>query len=304
IFSTALGIHYDSNKNAAPKSGRISLLNTIISSSEKEKDDTGVLFSATLEARHDLGLQRAHELYGKINITTDQQAAQDDLDLIVGRIDLGGVIISDVGSFDISLNHNRINMAKRSYLMENGTKLRWDGIGGKKYRPYIEQKAQNQIYSTSTNKSAGEKNGWNMETKVGTKITFSPISLLDIYAMAGRKNADKSYNTFNKKGAGAAYTRLFDKGRFLIFQGSYQIDKYEDNDAFVSSVKRRDRKTSLRATGGLPLVSIFSQDTLSQQLHDVQLTGTVERSMSGSNIVNFETINNRAQIMLSKTIRF
>ena len=303
-LSTMLGIHYDSNKNAAPKSGSISLLDTIIPNSAKERDDTGWLFSATLEGRHDLGLQRAHELYEKINITTDQQAAQDDLDLIVGRIDLGGVFISDIGSFDLSVNHNRINMAKKSYLMENGAKLRWDALGGKKYRPYIEQKAQNQMYSTSSSSTAHEKNGWNMETKVGTKITFSPISLLDIYAMAGRKNAIKSYNTFNKKGVGAAYTRLFDKGRFLIFQGNYQIDKYEDGDAFVSSIKRRDTKTSLRVTGGLPLVSIFSQDTLSQQLNDVQLTGTVERSMSGSNIVNFETINNRAQIMLSKTIRF
>lgn len=304
IFSTAMGIHYDSNKNAAPESGSVLLLDTIIPNSVTKKDDTGTLLSATLEARHDLGLQRAHELYGKINITTDQQAAQDDLDLIVGRIDVGGLIISDIGEFDVSVNHNRINMSQNFYLMENGIKLRWDALGGKKYRPYIEQKAQNQIYATTHNSSASEKNGWNMETRVGTKITFSPISLLDIYAMAGRKNAKEGYNTFNKKGAGVAYTRLFDRGRFLIFQGSRQINQYSDNDAFVSSITRRDTKTSLRMTGGMALASILPQDMPLQQLNDVQITGTVERSISGSNIINFDTINDRVQIMLSKTIRF
>ena len=303
-LSTSMGIHYDSNKNSAPKSGDLLLLNTLIPNSAKEEPDTGVLLSASLEARHDLGLQRAHELYGKISLTTDQQATQDDLDLIVGRIDLGGVVLSDVGSFDLSVNHNRINLSQNFYLMENGAKIRWDALGGNKLRPYFEQKIQNQLYRTSHNSSASEKNGLNMETRLGTKITFSPVSLLDIHAMAGKKKAVKKYNAYDKLGLGVSYTRLFEKGRFLIGQGNYQIERYKENDAFVSSAKRKDGKATLRVMGGMPLLSIFGSGNIPEALNDVQLIGTLETSRNGSNIINFETINNRAQLMLSKTIRF
>ncbi len=303
-LSTAMGIHYDSNKNSAPKSGDLLLLNTLISDTSKEESDTGVLVSASLEVRHDLGLQRAHELYGKINLTTDQQATQDDLDLIVGRIDLGGVIVSDLGTFDVSVNHNRINLSQNFYLMENGAKFRWDALGGNKFRPYFEQKIQNQLYRTSHNSSASEKNGLNMEARIGTKITFSPISLLDIHAMAGKKKAIEKYNAYDKIGVGAAYTRLFEKGLFLVGQGSYQVDSYKENDAFISSIPRRDAKALLRVMGGMPLLSIFGSGNIPEALNDVQLIGTLETSRNGSNIVNFETINNRAQLMLSKTIRF
>ena len=303
-LSTTMGIHYDSNKNSAPKSGDLLLLDTLISNGAKEESDTGMTVSASLEVRHDLGLQRAHELYGKITLTTDQQATQDDLDLIVGRIDLGGVIASDAGTFDLSINHNRINLSQNFYLMENGAKIRWDALGGNKFRPYFEQKIQNQLYRTSHNSSASEKNGLNMETKAGTKITFSPVSLLDIHAVVGKKKAIKKYNAYDKLGAGVAYTRLFEKGRFLIGQGIYRIDSYKENDAFVSSITRRDAKATLRIMGGMPLLSVFGSGNIPEALNDVQLIGTLETSRTGSNIVNFETVNHRAQLMLSKTIRF
>lgn len=304
--TVGVGIHYNNNKTAAPRSGNLSLLNTVYELGIKEKSDWGAIVNLSGETRYDLGMQRPHEAYGKAVVLLDEQRDENEYDLLYGRVDLGATLAMDIGKVDVSVNHSIINLDRTAYMEVPGAKIRWDANPGEDYTPFVETGFQHQLYRNDDGaNSNNERNGLRFDTKIGArsdKIIHGGMS--DIAFTHVKKNARIGYNSFTGYGVSLGHTQVFDQGRFVLASIAYERDTYRRADAFVASRRRTDNTYTIGITGGAALGSLVDGDALPEKSRDIQMTATLGRSITKSNIINYETNDWSGQLMFSKSVQF
>ena len=306
-LSGGFGVHFDDNRNAATKSGLLTLTDVTFASGAKEKDDFGTTLNASGEVRYDLGFQRPQDAYGKLSIMVDQMAAQKAQQMFLGRVDLGTTMQVDIGKIDLSANISKINVDRKAYMTTTGLKARWDANPGQVVTPYVEGNYQYQFYNGLQGVTAApQKTGNRWDGKIGVQTTSlieNGISGVSVNYTV--KQAREKFNEFKGFGLSLDHTQVFEKGRFLLGNVSFNNDVYAAADPFIDTTKKRhDRRYDLSLTAGAPLGSFVESKTLPDQLNDVVVTATVGRSDSRSNIYNYAYDNWRSQFMINKTIRF
>ena len=100
------------------------------------------------------------------------------------------------------------------------------------------------------------------------------------------------------------HTWLLGDGQFLLNSLTYQRDRYNDADSFVSKRTRRDDIIRYRLTYGAPLGFLFGVDVLPEVLENVSFTPSIEVVRSRSNINNNDTKNFKVQGLLTKSWSF
>ena len=114
----------------------------------------------------------------------------------------------------------------------------------------------------------------------------------------------EKFVSFEREQLRLNHTWLLGSGQFLLNSFTYQRDRYEDPDSFVSASLRRDDIFRYRVTYGAPLSFIFGEGTLPEVLGDISFTPSVEVLRSMSNINNSDYENVKVQALLTKSWRF
>lgn len=306
-ITVGMGVHYDDNRNSATRTGNLSLVDVTFASGIEEESDIGTMVTLSGEGRYDLGFQHPQDVYGKVAILGDQQVNQETLNLMMGRVDIGTAIGTSFGKVDLSANFSDINLNRKAYMTSSGLRASWDANPGEVITPYVEMNYQYQFYNGHQGATAAPlKTGNRWDAKVGAR-TYSLIEngITGANVSVTRKQARANFNNYDGYGLTLEHTQVFEKGRFLLGQVSYNNDLYAIPDPFIdSTVSRHDRRYRASVTGGAPLGSFADDGTLPDALNDLMMTATVERSDSRSNIVNYDYNNWHTQMMFSKTIRF
>lgn len=301
------GVHYDSNRTLAPRSGTLSLYDSVFQLDLPEKPDWGGVVNVGATARYDLGMQRPHELYGKAAVVLDEQKDENAYDMVMGRVDAGVIMTQDFGKLDLSLNHGIFNMNRKAYLNATGVKARWDAPPGVMLAPYAEVAATRQLFANRNGSNTNpERNGNLYQTTAGVRTTaLIENGNTDFSVTRGVKLARMSYNTYDSWGLALRHTQVFDQGRYIIANAGVTQTGYRRADSYVGSKKRRDRAFNLGVTGGMALGSLpLASYYIPEEANDVLLSASVERSVGRSNIVNYEYGNWRTQVMLTKALDF
>ena len=192
--------------------------------------------------------------------------------------------------------------------------LRFEREFGAGISGFASARLLNQTFSPiNENATAQERDGRQIEGMIGGAYTISP---------AMRISADFQHLDKSAKGAGGAeffsyyrdqirlnHTWLLGDGQFLLNSFTYQRDRYEDPDPFVSSRTRHDDIFRYRVTYGAPLSFIFGAGTLPDSVGDITVTPSIEyfRAHSNLNDLDFENWKFQAllnQALLNKTWRF
>ena len=306
-LTAGLGVHYDDNKNSATSDGKLTLVGVTVDSGIKEEGDIGAIVTTSGEIRYDLGFQRPMDAYGKLSLMGDQQANKKSQHMFMGRFDLGTTMQVDFGKIDISANLSKVNVNRHAYMTTTGLRARWDGNPGETYTPYVEGNYSYQFYNGLRGTTAApQKTGARWDAKAGVQTTsIIENGISGMSASFTRKMARNKYNEFRGLGLAADHTQIFEKGRFVLGRVSYNNDSYAAPDPFINSAKKRtDNRFSVSVTGGAPVGSFFEGTNLPDEVNDIILTATLERTDAMSNISNFKYNNWRSQFMINKTIRF
>ena len=306
----SLGAHYDTNRNFAPVGGQ-RLVVDIPFVVDVKQPDIGYIGVGSIRVDHDLGYQDKHELFASLTYYHDEQEFQDTQDLQSFVATGGGVYRNAYMSIDVipSLSYNHIRLSRETFFQELGGELRFE----RSFDPVIEGFASFRL-STQTfspireNTASQQRDGRQYSGTVGGSIVLTPIHLLSGDVTFLDKNAKGNFGTeffsFRRAQLRLSHTWLLGSGQFLLNSLTFQRDHYQDPDAAVSIVTRRDEIWRYRMTYGAPLSFIFGKGTLWEAVEDVTFTPSVDILRQGSNLINFEVSNIKFQALLTKTWNF
>lgn len=300
-FTVSAGLHYDDNRTSAPKSGEL-WAGGLVFAADPEQSDWGGVINLGGEARYDLGYQRPHEAYAKVTLVGDDQHVENSYDLLMARTDLGVVLAYDIGRVDLSINQSTMNLGGKAYMTSPGAKVRWDANPNSAYVPYAQVSATHQYYRDDTN---AERNGLTLSAILGGSTnTLVEGGITDASITHTLKTSNEDYYAYTAWGADLSHTQVFDQGRFLIGSAGASVTDYEAADTFLSSENRRDVSITLGLTAGAPLGGTPAGEFVPDNVKDVLVTATIERTMARSNIPNYAYNNWRGQMMLTKSFGF
>lgn len=309
--SLSFGNTFDTNRNAAPRSGQVLFLDIPLSvpDAQREHSDIGLLSIGTFRVRHDLGFQEKHEVFGGLTIFRDDQLHLNEQNLQSYVFDAGGTYRSQW--VDVTLNpiYTKLRLADQSYYDAYGGKLRLDKRVDSAFQVYSEYSGvYEQFRGITFSPSSVDRNGGRHDIRIGLLWTVLPTLQLNFEYDYTRKNARRSYVAYSGHALQGNLTYLMDGGQFFLFQASGERDNYDDADQLVSARTRQDTLFRLRATYGAPL-GFFAglagaQEYLPDYISDITFTGTLERLDSASNLQNYDYSNVKAQFLLTKRWEF
>lgn len=308
--SLSLGMHFDTNRNSTPRSGTRLVADVPFDVGDEEAD-IGYLGIGTVRFDHDLGVQAGHELFGTLTYFHDEQVQQDAQDLQSFIVEGGGVYRSGFEGIDVtpSVSYTHLRLSRETFFQEYGVGLRLEREFGAGISGFASARLLYQTFSPITeNAIARERDGRQIEGMIGGAYAISP---------AMRISADYQHQDKSAKGAGGAeffsyyrdqirlnHTWLLGDGQFVLNSFTYQRDRYEDPDPFISGRTRHDDIFRYRVTYGAPLAFIFGAGTLPDAIEDITVTPSIEYFRAHSNLNDFDFENWKFQALLNKTWRF
>ena len=154
------------------------------------------------------------------------------------------------------------------------------------------------------NSAAPLRDGHQIEGMAGVSYVMSPTMRVTGDYLHFYKDADADFLGYDRDQVRLSHTWLLGGGQFLLTNFTYQRDRYDEADIFISSRTRHDDTYRARATYGAPLGFLIGPGRLWSGLEDVTLSGSLEYLRSESNIRNFDYDNWRVQALFTKTWRF
>jgi len=310
--SLSFGFSYDSNRNAAPRSGGVLFLDTPldVSDNQREHSDKSFLTMGSFRVRHDLGFQEKHEVFGGVSVFRQDDLHLNDQSLQSYSIDVGGTYKSDWVNVTVNPSHTRLRLADQSYYEATGGRFRLDKKATKEFDVYGEYYGVREHFrGITTSPSSVDRTGGRQEVHFGTTWTLMPTLQLNFEADAIRKNARQSYVAYDGYMLQGNLTYLMPQGQFFLFAASGELDIYDDPDLFVSASTRRDTIMRLRATYGAPIgffadLTSGDQGTLPDYIADITFTGALQWLDNASNIPNYDYSNLSAQFLVTKRWEF
>lgn len=310
--SLSFGFSYDSNRNAAPRSGGVLFLDIPLSvpDNQREHSDKSFLSIGSFRVRHDLGYQEKHEVFGGVTIYRQDDLHLNDQNLQSYSIDIGATYKSDWVNVTLQPLHTRLRQADQSYYEATGGRFRLDKKVDQDIQVYAEYGGVREHFrGITTSPSSVDRTGGRQDVKLGVTANITPTLQLNFEYDQIRKNARQSYVAYDGYALQGNLTYLMGGGQFVLFSASGERDNYDDPDLFVSSSTRHDTIMRLRGTYGAPLgyfADTVSGDkgTLPSYIADITFTGALEWLDNASNLPNYDYSNLRAQFLVTKRWEF
>ena len=310
--SLSFGMAYDTNRNAAPRSGESLFFDTRvpIADASQEHADKAFLSIGSFRVRHDLGYQEKHEVFGGVTLYRADQLHLNEQNLQSYVFDVGGTYRSDWVDVTLNPTWTKLRLADQSYYDSYGGRLRLDKKVNQTFDVYGEyagvyEKFRGITFSTSS----VDRTGGRHDVRLGVNWTIMPTLLLNFEYDYLRKNARKSYVSYYGHALSGNLTYLMEGGQFVLFTATGERDQYDDPDLFVSGRTRQDTIMRFRGTYGAPIgyfadLVTGEQETLPSYISDITFTGALEWLDSASNLPNYDYSNLKAQFLLTKRWEF
>jgi tetratricopeptide (TPR) repeat protein len=306
--SLSFGMSYDSNRNAAPRSGEVLFLDIPLEvpDNQREHSDKSLLSLGSMRVRHDLGFQEKHEIFAGVSFYRQDDLHLNDQSLQSYVFDAGGTYKSDWVNVTLQPSHTRVRLADQSYYTATGGRLRLDKKVDSSFDVYNEYLGFYESFrGITTSPTSIDRTGGRLEAHVGLTWTLMPTLQLNFEYDYIRKNARESYVAYTGHSLLGNLTYLMDGGQFFLFSASGESDLYDDADVFVSGLRRRDTIMRLRGTYGAPLgffadLTTGDAGTLPDYIADITFTGALEWLDNASNLPNYDYSNLKAQFLLTK----
>jgi Flp pilus assembly protein TadD len=309
--SLSFGTAYDSNRNAAPRSGQVLFVDIPIpvADSAREHSDKALLSIGSFRVRHDLGYQEGHEVFGGLTLFRADQLHLNEQNLQSYVFDGGGAYKSDWVNVTFNPTYTKLRLADQSYYDSYGGKFRLDKKVDQSFDVYAEYTGVYEKFrGITTSPSSVDRTGGRHDIRTGVTWTLLPTLQLNFEYAFTRKDARKSYVAYYGDALSGNLTYLMDGGQFLLFTAMGERDQYDDPDLFVSARTRQDTIMRFRGTYGAPLGFfaglVAGPEALPSYIADITFTGALEWLDSASNLPNYDYSNLKAQFLLTKRWEF
>lgn len=310
--SLSFGAAYDSNRNAAPRSGESLFMDmpVPVADSSREHSDKGLLSIGTFRVRHDLGYQEKHEVFGGLTIYRADQLHLNEQNLQSYVFDVGATYRSDWVDVTINPAWTKLRLADQSYYDSYGGRFRLDKKVNQTFDVYAEYTGVYEDFRGITfSTSSVDRTGGRQDVRMGVNWVILPTLQLNFEYDYIRKNARKSYVSYYGQALSGNLTYLMDGGSFFLLTAMGERDQYDDPDLFVSGRTRQDTIMRFRGTYGAPLgyfadLVTGEKETLPSYVADITFTGALEWLDSASNLQNYDYSNLKAQFLLTKRWEF
>ncbi|MBL8707482.1 MAG: tetratricopeptide repeat protein [Rhodospirillales bacterium] len=310
--SLSFGTAYDSNRNAAPRSGESLFMDmpVPVADASREHSDKALLSIGTFRVRHDLGYQEKHEVFGGLTLYRADQLHLNEQNLQSYVFDVGATYRSDWVDVTINPAWTKLRLADQSYYDSYGGRFRLDKKVDQSLDVYGEYTGVYEDFRGITfSTSSVDRTGGRHDARFGVNWVIMPTLQVNFEYDWIRKNARKSYVAYSGHALSGNLTYLMDGGSFFLFTAMGERDQYDDPDLFVSGRTRQDTIMRFRGTYGAPLgyfadLVTGEKETLPSYVADITFTGALEWLDSASNLQNYDYSNLKAQFLLTKRWEF
>ena len=175
--SLSLGAHYDTNRNATPRSGTVLLIDNPIELIDDDEDDFGYLGIASLRVDHDLGYQERHELFGALTYYQDEQVQQDAFDLQSYTVEAGGIYRQGLWGISVipTAFATHLQLSRETYFRDHGLDLRFERDFGRRLTAFAGARLSYQNFDgIRESRAAGLRDGRQIEGLIGASYVISP----------------------------------------------------------------------------------------------------------------------------------
>ncbi len=313
--SLSLGGHFDTNRDAAPRSHTRRALG-ITGTADHGQDDLAVLGIGTFEVRHDLGYQAKHDVFGRATLLVDEQIRLSQQDLKALFLEAGGSFRLENLLLIPSVNYTQLELNRQDYLYAGGLKLRAE----RRLDSFVQLQAEGQMQyqdfdavtrfgsgkqnQTSTAPLADEQSGYRLDLEAGITLNLATDHQFTLTAGWTNKEAKENYQAYAGGRLTASHLWLLGGGQFLLGSVSMEALAYDRADPLVDpDVPRRDTLYRARLTYGVPFATLFG-DGLPAGIGDMVWTGTGELLVSDGNLPNYTYANVRLQALVTKRWEF
>ena len=282
--SASLGGQLDSNRTTAPRSNTRLFLDTPITV-DRAESDFGYIGFANMRVDHDLGFQEGHGVFAALSYYDNDQIAEDSQDLQSFMAEGGGVY-RDVfldGDLTAKLQFSQVRLSRQTFLHEYGGDLRFDRELTNNLTGFIGAHLSHQSFSPiRENATSQERDGRQLSGTVGIAYEISPEHRIALDYQRLDRNAKGrgavEFFSYTRNQARLNHTWLLGDGQFFLNSLTYQRDRYDVPDAFISVRERHDNIFRLRVTYGAPLSFLMGRLGVGvwEPLGDITFTPSVE----------------------------
>lgn len=305
LLTLAGGFRYDDNRNQAPLGGTRLFLDIPIEAGP-EQADTAVVTLARARIAHRLASQAGHELFAEATYYAADQLQQNDLDLRLFAAEAGMSLYFGPFALTPLARAELLQLSRQNYLTALGGDLRLSWQALPSLEPFLEAALDDENFDDVRAAPSGEeRTGPRWRLGAGFRWQAAPRVGLELSAARATKNAREDYEGYQAMELTLSPTLLLGEGQFLRGDFTARHRGYFGPDRFVSDQARREVDWIARLTYGAPL-SLFARPlpALARYLEEVQILIALEQQRTVSNISNYDYLSRRAQVLLTRSIRF
>jgi len=301
--SLALGMQWDSNRNAGPDGDEVLFLGTPFDlvSGQAAADWSGVGI-AGFGIEHDLGYDEGHALLGSAQIYGQKQINQGDLDLMAISAQGGGLWRSEWVDLRPTVFGSYLNLGGESYVNTVG-------LGVQGYRRLSSDFDVNGIVRADyewfqpldRSPITNQRTGFRFEAGLGAGWNATPRLRFDLGLGVIDKFARVGFYAYTGPFAVLSSTYLLGRGQFLISSFSYEHDFYDDPDPLVAPGRtRHDGLARGRLVYGVPLGILSALFEVPRSIGQTIFSVNGEYLNVQSNIRNYQYQNWRVSMLFTR----
>lgn len=306
-LTQALGYAFDSNRNAAPSSKKVLFANLLLDNTvdSRRRSDTSFLNITTLDVNHDLGFQAGHELMGSFTYYLQNQNKLDSLDLGSYQYEMGPVYKSRFFDFTPSFSASHVFLSDENYLRTQAGNFLLTRTFFQRLDSFFRYKIERLDYMRiKENNTADQRSGYQSTLVTGLGYMLRPDMKIGGALNYSYKNAKADYEGYDHFGFLLSHSWLLGKGQFLINAIDTSFDRYDEQDAAIATMFRKDANFRYRVTYGAPLTFFLIGKILPKPFKGVIASFSYEYFRSLSNVTNYTYTNNKFQGLLTKKWEF
>jgi len=313
------GLHGDTNRNSFPSGGDFRIQNplpsqsgdAIVDAAGNENADWGQIAFAKGRVNYDPGRQRVTNLYAEATSLVDNQAQEDDLDVIAGFAEVGGTF--DATQLRITphvrYEHLDVGGAKYAQIPEIGVRLSRTSHAIEGLEGFLETRVSYEEFNNTFDLPFNEdQNGFRYEVEGGAGYNVSNAWRVEGGYRFTAKDADEDFERYFGHRLRASTTYVFDYQGFVTGTASVEYQDFDGMERFVTVTKtREDLDSRVRLTYGVPVAAILratGTDDPAAATESLVLSLTGEYFNSESSIRNFDYDNWRGSFLVTKRFEF
>lgn len=306
------GVHVDTNRNSFPEGGEFRFFDDVDEFAGDENTDWGQIAFAKGRVNYDPGQQRVTNLYAEVTGLVDNQAQEDDLDILAGFAEVGGTLDATALQITPHLRYEHLDVggAKYAQIPEIGVRLSRTAHAIQGLNLFLENRLSYEEYNNTFDLPFNtEQNGLRYELEGGAGYNVSNAWRVEGSYRYTFKDSDDDFERYAGHRLRASTTYVFDYQGFVTGTASVAYQDYDGpEDPIISSTKvREDLDSRVRLTYGVPVAAILEAAGSADPAPATQslvLSITGEYFNSESNINNFDYDNWRGSFLVSKRFEF